>query len=635
MHRPLEHTPGVVADNRRHYEHLVEMVRHYAGQGDVERMLRAATWAANYAWLAPVGLLSDVRLERAVVHAVRGSGPVTVDGGRRAGRVLHVLSEAYSTGGHTRLSWRWMSRDERTSDVVLTNQRGPVPDRLSESVRAAGGRLHDLASTTPDLLGRVHALRRHMDRADLVVLHVHPYDAVALAAANLPGTRPPVIYENHADHAFWLGIGGADLLCDLRPQTRVLDVTLRGLPDERIGLLPMPVDAMPSSSGGALRRELGIPPEAMVALTVSADWKMAPSWGRGMHHLVDRVLRWSPQLSVVLVGATSNADWKRLGKRYPGRIFPVGIVPDPAPYFALADIYIESYPTRATTSALEAAVLGLPVVALVDVPEDDPVHILQAGSPGLHGLPRAATVDQFAVAVRRLALDPELRRREGADVRASVLAVHDGTGWRAQLESLYEQARSMPAADVDDLGESPTDDRYGAMLLSATAPAAAAFDPRGLLTPLGELFDDTMRSDVFAALSRRLGSSFRVRVAPLWHDHEEWTSRLLELCGTHPRLAVSLPFLPDDGPSGDRTETDLIALLARAGRTPEDCGDLSGDSRRPARNGPELNGELPFTDEALDWLEQLVSSPLWSAPTATGPSGSTQEMRGAAVAASA
>jgi hypothetical protein len=242
------------------------MAGHYAGRGDGERLLRATTMAATYAWLAPVGLLSDLRLERAVVHAVRGSGVVTVDGDRRGGRVLHVLSEAYAIGGHTRQATQWMKRDERTSDVVLTNQHGPVPDRLVESVRASGGELHDLRSTTPGLLDRAHLLRQHMDRADLVVLTVHPNDAVTLAAVNLPGVRPPVIYANHADLAFWLGVAGADLLCDWRPEARALDVGLRGVPCERIGVLPLPVEAMPSSSSsGTLRRRLGLPDDALVA----------------------------------------------------------------------------------------------------------------------------------------------------------------------------------------------------------------------------------------------------------------------------------------------------------------------------------------------------------------------------------
>jgi len=354
-----------------------------------------------------------------------------------------------------------------------------------------------------------------------------------------------------------------------------------------------------------------------VALTVSADWKMAAAWGRGMRDVVERVLRWSPQLCVVLVGATPSEEWARLGKRYPGRVFPVGKVTDPAPYFALADVYLDSYPTHSSTSALEAAVLGLPVVALADLPEGDPASILQAGSPGLARLPRVATAEKFATTVRRLAADADLRRQAGEDARASVLAVHDGPGWRAGLESLYAQARALPATDVDDLGDSPTDDRYGAMVLSAVAPETTSPDPRHIARGLGPLFDERMEADLLAALSRGAESPFLVRVAPGWGRHEEWTSRLLGLCSAHPRLAVSLPFLPGDDLEGTGTETTLLALLAGIGRTAADCGEISVDALRPHHPGPELTGDAPFTDEVLDWLARLMTSPLWSTPAGT------------------
>lgn len=609
MHRPLEIAPRVLAENRRRYELLLDMARHYAARDDVERVLAAAMLAANYAWLAPVGLLSDTRLERIVVHAVRGPARVSVDGDRHEGRVLHVLSEAYSIGGHTRLAWRWMSRDQRTSHVVLTNQDGPVPDELVATAHASGGDLHDLRSTAGGLLARAQALREHMDQADLVVMHVHGYDVVALAAANLPGTRPPVVYENHADQSFWLGIAGADLLCDLRPQARGLDVALRCVPDERICVLPMPVDELPAPAGGDLRRQLGIRPDAVVALTVSADWKMSAAWGRGMHHAVERVLNWSPQVSVVLVGATPNRDWDSLAKRYPRRVFPVGRVPDPAPYFALADVYIESYPCRATTSALEAAVLGLPVVALADIPEDDLAYIFQAGSPGLAGQPVASNADRFGVAVRRLAGDPDLRRSQGQTVRAAVLAVHDGAGWRNRLEALYERARSLPAVDVDDLPpESPTDARYGALLLSVNSVPQSP-DPNHLLAPLGHLADG-LRADLFVALNRDGGRPLTVRAAVGWEHQPDWTTRMLQLAGEHPRLAVSLPFAADDNAQGARTAGLVAGLLASIGQTPETCGDISIDSSFPLAE-PRVAGELPFAEEALDWLADLLSSPCW------------------------
>ena len=154
-----------------------------------------------------------------------------------------------------------------------------------------------------------------------------------------------------------------------------------------------------------------------------------------MHHVLERVLQRSPQLYVVLVGVTPQADWVRLGRRYPGRVIPVGRVPDPAPYLALADVYLESYPTRAGTTPLEAALVGLPVVALADIPEASPAYIFQTGSPGLSAAPAVRTVEQFAAAVRRLVLDPDLRRTRGSrDPRISAHGARraraGAPGWR-------------------------------------------------------------------------------------------------------------------------------------------------------------------------------------------------------------
>ena len=217
------------------------------------------------------------------------------------------------------------------------------------------------------------------------------------------------------------------------------------------------------------------------------------------------------------------------------------------------------------------------------------------------------------MAVRRLAVDADLRRREGAEVRAAVLAVHDGPAWRSQLESLYDQARSLPAADVDDLAESPTDDRYGAMLSAPPPRPLPAPTLESLMRPLGDLFDSPMRSDLHAALCRDEGPSLRVRVAPSWHEHEGWTSHLLELCSPHPRLSVSLPFLPATGStaSGRRPPSSPCSTGADS---PRRTAGTSAWTASVRQDGPEMAGDLPFTDEALEWLEELLASPLWEVP---------------------
>jgi hypothetical protein len=290
----------------------------------------------------------------------------------------------------------------------------------------------------------------------------------------------------------------------------------------------------------------------------------------------------------------------------------VGKVPDPAPYLALADLFLESYPTRAGTTPLEAAMVGLPVVALADLPEDDPARAFQTSSPGLAGISVATTAEKCAVAVRRLASDAELRRREGAKVQATVSAVHDGPGWRSALEALYERARSLPPRDVDDLGERPvSDERYAAMLLSAVSPGLTSPDPRRFVQPLGDLYDARMHGDLFALLHRDAGSSLTVRVAAGWERHLEWTTRLLELAGTYPRLRVSLPFAAHDDVQGTQTSAFLTTALDRIGQSPETCGDIRVEVARRLDAGTSIDEELPFLPEALDRLQALLASPLW------------------------
>ena len=607
--------------NRARYDQALEVVARRHARGDAEGVLRAATVAANVAWRAPSELLNDPQLERLVVTSVRGGGGApTVDGARSTGRVLHVLSEAYLLGGHTRLTWRWIGRDCRTGDIALTNQHTALPEPLREAVMASGGSVSDLRVDHADLVERAAALRRLMDRADVVVYHVHPYDAVALAAANLSGVRPPIVFDNHADHTFWLGLGCADVVSDNRLRAQQLSRELRGVPPERLVLLPLPLAKTAGSwTAEAARAGLRLRPDDVVALSVASGFKMSPVWGHGFDSLVARALTDFPRLKIILAGVGAEGPWAQLAQRFRGRLLPLGVVADPEPLYAAADIYLNSYPLPAGTSVLEAAMAGLPVLSLLDLREKDGhATVLQSGAPGLDGVRHAeATEDDYLRHLRKLVRDVRLRAECGAAARESVLATHTGEGWSHRLENVYETARRVAAADLDDYPDLPTDREYAAMVLSFAAPLDATIDLVAAAAPLGPQAGDLVH-DLFAAGTRDEGPSLSVRISPSWEHRPEWTRRLLALARTYPRLAVSLPFAADDDAEGSRTVALLTALLALDGSTTDDCGDISLDADAPAATGPAIAGAVVLTSEALDELEALLTSPLWEP---AGPAG--------------
>src|SRR5258706_3728402 len=209
----------------------------------------AAAADAGSAWMRHAGIHASPRLER-VLRSIAPAGPVWRPRPRASGdreRVLHVLTQAYVTGGHTRWSDRIIRADRgRTHSVVLVAQgKAPIPEWLRRSVVESGGMLDVLPPG--GVLERAAALRRRAGEADIVLANIHPNDVASVLALGDARARPPVAALNHADHTFWLGASAWDLLVDFRASGRRLASRRRGLTADRGAILPLPVDQPPAT----------------------------------------------------------------------------------------------------------------------------------------------------------------------------------------------------------------------------------------------------------------------------------------------------------------------------------------------------------------------------------------------------
>jgi hypothetical protein len=320
----------------------------------------------------------------------------------------------------------------------------------------------------------------------------------------------------------------------------------------------------------------------------------------------------------VLVGPPRAGEWAELATRHRGRLHVLGPVADVNPFYAAADLYLDSYPSRSGTSVLEAALYGVPVLSLADLGEKAEFgQLYQADSPGLSSNPRATSQEKYVAMARTLVRNPELRAQWGADARSAVRQAHCGDGWGASLEALYEKVRTVPISDLAEYGPEVVDDHYGAMLLAYGSSELASLPVTAVGAPLREQLDLGLQADLFALANRDNALPLTVRVSAGWEDEPDWTSRLLALAGTWPRLAVSLPFAGGDDALGSGTTALLTGLLTALGTDPEGCGTISVDTDPPATAGPSVTGELPLTTTALDTLERFLSTPSWRSHAAT------------------
>ncbi|SDJ53116.1 hypothetical protein SAMN05444157_3825 [Frankineae bacterium MT45] len=598
-----------LAANRATYDALVDVVADHLLAGDTENVLLAATTAANFAWNAAIGILNDPKLETMIIDSVRGVGapPPEVETTRSNARVLHVLTHCGDIGGHSRLAWRWIDRDTRRADVALTHQTSAVPAEMLSAVARSGGGVHDLTAAYGSLLEQAQELRRLMARADIVVMHTHPYDAVAVAAANLPGVRPPIIFENHADHTYWLGLSMADVVTDNRPIGARLCGSVRGVPAERLSLLPLSVDPQPApaaSTRAELRARLGIPHGSAVAVCVAGEAKLRPVFGTGFAEIAAELLDEVPALTLLLVGAPAQGVWRELMDRYPNRFFALGLVSDAASLYPSCDLYLDAYPISSGTALLEAAVAGLPTLSLQEPQKYS--EIWTAESPGLtDAIHRAGDRGEYRERIAALATSAKVRRAHGDAARRSVLAAHTGSGWSEQLEAVYAQARRVAPATLETIAEAPptsTQAQYNRELLRFMRGSDEETPFERINLPLASVVGTGLHAELYAATlaASRRRSPLTLRVGPQWPQHRAWMLRALRLCAANPAVALSLPIL--EGAQDDALLAIVLELLDELGLDGDSCGSVSIEA--DALVDP-LALRLQFTANALDFFATL------------------------------
>ncbi|GLH69229.1 hypothetical protein GETHPA_07620 [Geothrix rubra] len=436
---------------------------------DPEALLRTAEYVGAFAWECHGGAFVLPTVEEALRELrLAPCTPGASQAGAIKGRTLHVLTEAYPVGGHTRLVRRWIElMGDDGHAVVLVRQRQPldpawlvpegrhvpIVDLLAEGILPHQARAERLAGL--------------MGEARRVILHIHPDDAVAVAAAHqVAGTD--LRFLNHADHVAWLGAALPAVFLNLRQAGIRLGAARRGIPPSSCDVVPIPIPDPPQIDRGEARARLGVGGREVLLLTVATGYKYLPIEGRSLEASLSKALERS-EVRVMAVGpGPEHPLFGRLAARFPGRVQALGVLPDPSIHRAAADIYLDSYPFCSPTSMLESAALGTPVVSLQ--PDREALEVLYSECPGL---PREAYAAQDEEAYQRmlgdLLSDPGLRERRSQEQRDG-MAIHLGTAWREALAAHLARTFGRPRWDGANLR--PQEEHLDALL------AGLGHDPR-------------------------------------------------------------------------------------------------------------------------------------------------------------
>lgn len=439
--------------NHAAFQQLLSAVEQNVERSAWEAAMQCATAAANWAWLHSCGVFASPELE-ALLARIGAALPDPPLERRESGRrhVLTVVSGAYAVGGHTRLAARWMALDhDSRHTLVLTRQGGAeLPAMIAELVER--GTIELVVLDEPGRVERAAHLRRLLASSDCAVLHIHPDDPVPVVALAGMAHPPPVLFENHADHVFWIGAGVSNLLVSLHDDGSRIAYERRGISPANVGWLPIPLDlaALDRVPPVDIRAEHGIPADAVLLLSCASAYKFAPIDDVSMPQLLAPLLDEREEVHVLLVGPESDPPGTRFAEAFPGRVHYAGRVGADklhAAYHA-CDVYLDAVPTSSSTALCEAVAAGKPALK----------YCLRAWSEAgfsmdMDAIPLPLYVSHDADAFRSelcsLIDSPSLRAERGQIMADMLRMCHGDAHFRAQLEAMYRRAAQLPRIELD------------------------------------------------------------------------------------------------------------------------------------------------------------------------------------------
>lgn len=302
------------------------------------------TQACNYAWFHFPGYVCNPSIEKLLISIGERLSISDVNKQKKEKnniqlKVLHVASNLYNIGGHSKIFNFFIENDPQAYGVLTKG------DLINENPK-----ITRLNATT--YLEKARELRLMAFGYDFIVLHIHPDDIVPiLAFAKEYKDFPPILFYNHADHCFWVGASIVDELINFREVYLDEDKIRRGI--KNVSLLPIPINVLKSNK----TLDKFVDGKKINLLSIGGLYKFCPTKHFNFFQSILKVINLRPQVHIYILGINPNAELA-IKYAHPNIHFiaPNNEIKD---ILNQCSIYVEGFPFTSLTAMLDAINNGL------------------------------------------------------------------------------------------------------------------------------------------------------------------------------------------------------------------------------------------------------------------------------------
>lgn len=427
----MEELKNTLTTNRLFFEQLLNNVKN--------KNIKSIQKAVNFATNTGCGYLSSHVIEEELLKIAKDFQTIQNEKYQK-GCILHVMTEAYETGGHTRIVERWieLSPNNEKHSVLLMNQnkKNKISNKLISNIDSKNGKLILLDKIS--LKEKIIKLREIASNYEYIILHTHMNDIIPTIAFGTDNFKRPIIFFNHADHLFWLGVSIADLVVNFRNYGEDININYRGIEKTRNEILTLPQDitnnAVSKIDKNLLKNRLNIGNHKVI-LTLGSAFKYKKFNDIDFLIFADKVLQSCNNVVIIAIGIDYNVlpEWIIYKEKFKNRFIIQSVIPYQKlqEYFLIADLYVDSMPIGGGTAIIDALSYNIPILSLnSSIGQNDFVTESEA---------YCKTMDELILKTKHILLDYDYGEKILNTLKTSFFKHNDIKIFQQQLNNIYSK----------------------------------------------------------------------------------------------------------------------------------------------------------------------------------------------------
>ncbi|WP_426476884.1 hypothetical protein ACP3T3_16385 [Chryseobacterium sp. CBSDS_008] len=428
----LSNREKLLYSNRQYFESCIQIAQKLFEEKLYEDCINYIEKIASFGWFNFSGYYKSKPLEILLYNIQQKilSPSLQHRQQSKSNKILHICSEVYTSGGHSKLLYNWIKNDPAKKHTILSTRLS-----LEELLEVSNFYLQNkndvkhISVLSSSKIESVKLLNQQaLNEYDAILLHIHPDEAVAHIVLSQKDITTPVCLINHADHVFWLGTSIADMVLQIRESSISFDVERRGIPLERQFFLPIPVE-----NSCDVHEKKDTETKNIKLLSTGTSYKYNPNEQYNFLREAYRIVEENPEVIFNIVGISPDSVY---AKEYQhDRIVLHGIVStsELSDIESITDIYVEGFPLPSFTALLQPALCKIPFVL-----HYNPLPLFKLFSENKdHGTLYPKNAEEWHNNIKRMIRDKKYREETAQKQYEYVLSNFSIEVWKSSIEKLY------------------------------------------------------------------------------------------------------------------------------------------------------------------------------------------------------